>query len=101
MRRQATKILAATEYKANRDIIEQLLSDEDDNVALSAVDLVKNSGEPEFLDLLERTMRERSTRLQEAAEAARIEMLYLSDPNKAFSFLLIPEFQFPRCLKIL
>lgn len=95
VRRQATKILAETKYKAERDVIENLLSDEDDNIALSAVKLVKNLEKPEFIDLLERTMHGRPTKLQKAAEAAGIEILYASDPNKAFSILVDSQISVP------
>jgi hypothetical protein len=99
VRRRATKILAETEYNADRDVIEKLLSDEDDDIVLSTVKLVKNSRNPEFIDLLESILRERSTNVQEAGEAARIEILYMSDPNKAFSALIDSRISVPSLFK--
>jgi hypothetical protein len=99
VRRQATKILAESEYKANRVVIEKLLSDEDDSIVLSAVELVKNLRKPEFIDLLEQIVNQKSTKLKEAAEAARIEILYVNDPNQAFSVLVDSRISVPSLFK--
>jgi len=88
VRRQATKILAESAYEANRDVIEKLLSDEDDYIFLSAIELVKNVTDARLIDLLEPIIHKRSTRLQEAAKVARIEILYVGNPNDAFLALV-------------
>lgn len=88
VRRGALSLLADTGYCAPREILEKGLNDKEDEVVLQAIRLLRASGQRENLDLLEPLISSGKSKVRDAAITVRIEVLYLEDPNGAFSELV-------------
>lgn len=88
VRRGAINLLADTFYRANRDIIESGLADNDDNVIIDSIRLIRNAEKEEYLELLEPFINNENSLIRETAIEVQIELLYLKDPNQSFSFLI-------------
>jgi hypothetical protein len=88
VRRGALSLLADTGYRASRDLLEKGLNDKDDAVVLQAIRLLRTSGQRENLDLLKPLVSSGKPKVRDVAIAARIEILYLENPDDAFSELV-------------
>jgi HEAT repeat protein len=98
VRQGAFSLLADTGYCASREILEKGLCDKDDEVVLQAIRLLKAGGQRETLDLLEPLVSSGKSKVRDAAITARIEVLYLEDPNGAFSELVSSGVEIPTLL---
>lgn len=88
VRRGAINLLADTFYKANREVIESGLAENNENIILDSIRLIRNAEKEEYLDLLEPLIKNENSHIREAAIEVKIELLYLKDPNQGFSFLI-------------
>jgi HEAT repeat protein len=100
VRRGAFSLLADIGYPAPRPVLENGLNDKDDDVVLQAIRLLRASGQTANLDLLSPLVSSDKWQVRDAAVAAQIEMLYLEDPNHAFSELVSREVEVPPLLSI-
>lgn len=66
---------------------------------MNAIKLLRNSESLEYLELLDPIINNSDTSIRDAAIAARIELLYLNDRNKAFSYLIDCGAKIPPLLK--
>lgn len=88
VRRGAFSLLAGAGDGVNREVIEKGLSDDDDEVVLQAIRLVRTTGQGEDADLLLPLLDSGQWRVRDGAIAARIELLYSEDANVALSELV-------------
>ncbi len=88
VRQGATKLLADTGYKVNRNTLEKGLSDNKEQVILNTIQLVRNTKNPDHLDLLDPLIKHDNSRIRESALSTKIEILYLNQPDKAFLYLI-------------
>jgi len=88
VRKGAINLLADTFYKSNREIIESGLAENDENIIVDSIRLIRNAEKEEYLELLEPFIQNEKSRIRETAIEVKIELLYLKDPNQGFSFLI-------------
>jgi len=88
VRRAAFSMLADIGFKANRDILEKGLTDTDKQVILEAIRLFRNSDNSTAIDLIDKVLISDDSDIRESARAAKIDMMYLNNPNNAISYLI-------------
>ena len=88
VRRAAFSLLADVGFKASRDVLEKGLTDTDKQVILEAIRLFRNNDNSTAIDLIDKVLISDDSDIRESARAAKIDMMYLSNPNDAISYLI-------------
>ena len=98
VRRGAINLLGDTHYKADLDILKKGLKDTDEYVIIEAINLIKNTKNIKYINLLEPFTNHKDSLIRDKAIEAKIELLYLNSPNEGFSYLIKTETKIPLLL---
>lgn len=103
IRKNAFSLLADTKYRSPLDLIKKGLADSDEDIVLSAIRLLGNAENLDYIDLLEPLIRSNQSRIKNEAIIARLGLIYPKDPNAAFKELVASGIDVPPvisdCLK--
>lgn len=88
IRQQASNLLSELRFDAPRDLLESGLSDDDDTVVSNTIKILMNTGNIENLNLLDPIIEDIESNAYKEALKARIELLYLKEPESAFLELI-------------
>lgn len=99
VRRAALSLLADIEFKANRELLEKGLKDNDKQIILETIRLLRNTESLEYLDLIDKVINSDDSNIRERAISTRIEIMYLTNPNAGFSLLIDSGAKIPPLIK--
>lgn len=88
VRRSAISILTDSKFKAGKDFLSKGLNDDNKDIVLEFIKLLRASESLENIDLLSSLSSNSEQSLREAAISAKIEIMYLYKPNEAFRELI-------------
>ena len=88
VRRSAISILTDSKFKASKDFLSKGLNDDNKDIVLEFIKLLRASESLENIDLLASLSSNSEQSLREAAISAKIEIMYLYKPNEAFQELI-------------
>ena len=83
-RKRAFTLMAQTGFRPPKKIIEKGLSENESEVVLKIIEVIAHAGLPEDVELLCKVLESNEPAIKSAAVAARLDLLYRQDPNKAF-----------------
>ena len=88
VRRGAIKLIADTCILINSDIYKKWLNIGDNEVVISAINIMRNSKNIKYLDLLDTFINHKNYQVSQTALFAKIELMYINKPEDAFSYLI-------------
>lgn len=88
VRRSAISILTDTKFKTSKDFLSKGLNDDNKDIVLEFIKLLRASESLENIDLLSSLSSNSEQSLREAAITAKIEIMYLYKPDEAFRELI-------------
>ena len=88
VRRGAVNLLEDTHYKADAELLKKGLNDNDENVILGTISLIKNTKDSKYINLIEPFINHKNSLIRDKAIEAKIELLYLKSPNEGFAYLI-------------
>lgn len=91
VRRGAWSLLVDIGFHAKRDLLEKGITDTDKQIILKTIKLIRNIENLEYLDLLDKAVESEEHDIKRAAMSAKIDLLYLSNPEQGFSYLVDSE----------
>ena len=88
VRRGALSLLVNIGFHAKRDLLEKGINDSDKQIVLDTIKLIRNNENIENLDLLDKVVESKESDIKQAAISAKIDLLYLKNPDQGFSYLV-------------
>jgi len=98
VRRGAFRILVNSGAKIRKRMVKSLLHDKDKELVLYAIEYLRN-GEPGKHNLLDSFLSSSDEEIKKAALAAKTELLFRSNHNSGFDFLIETDAQLPELVK--
>lgn len=100
VRAKAFSLLASIRYDAPRELIENGLSDSNDDIVLQTINLLNRSGKIEYIGLLEPIIIKEVTKLRDVAMTTKFELLYKINPDDSFKYLIENRVKLPPSLEM-
>ncbi len=88
VRRKSFSFLAKSGFIADRDFLNFGINDSDKQIVLDAIRLIRITENPDYLDLIQIATENPDKNIRNAALAVQIDIMYLDNPNNAFSYLI-------------